>query len=89
MFVSFQILLTIIQMTNAVSTILDVLGVFIVIKFQNIRQVVMALFCERRRIFFILIHYSLIKVNKSLFYPKKNKKSSIYFSVQLLIVFSY
>lgn len=48
MFVSFQILLTIIQMTNAVSTILDVLGVFIVIKFQNIRQVVMALFCERR-----------------------------------------
>ena len=38
MFVSSQIWLTIIQMTNAVDTIVDVLGVFIVIKFQNIRQ---------------------------------------------------
>ena len=77
MFVSSQIWLTIIQMTNAVDTIVDVLGVFIVIKFQNIRQlwpysakhVFFCLFFIRK--FFILIYYFLIKVNKSLFYPKK------------------
>lgn len=66
MFVSFQILLTIIQMTNAVSTILDVLGVFIVIKFQNIRQVVMALFRERR-VFLSFFHKEIFYFNTLFF----------------------
>ena len=66
MFVSSQILLTIIQMTNAVDTILDVLGVFIVIKFQNIRQAVMTLFCERR-VFLSFFHKEIFYFNTLFF----------------------